>query len=209
MKQKDLVLKTAISFSSLLIMSGGFAHTFNSKYLQQHAVPLSLTSTIVLGILLLAVGVFVLPRMEGRHIRSLSTATILAGLLSMGVGGKLVSNAYAAPLTCTISSPALTTDIGCSQNLEGGHNAIIFNNSDSPIQVAFSPTTDHLSNLSSSNSQAKAMEITRLVKGPIERSEILQQGQQEQTCAFPVAQLAIGEQCHFDHRMHHTSMNDY
>ncbi len=56
---------------------------------------------------------FILPRMQGRHIRTLATTSLLAGIITAGVSGKLINEAIsAAPTTtCTITNANSTT--GC------------------------------------------------------------------------------------------------
>jgi len=191
-KSKKLLTKGLLSTSLIFSMSGGFAHNIMSMHTHQ-AVPLSLTSTVILGIMLIFTGLFILPRMQGRHIRTLAATSLLAGIITAGVSGRLINEAIAAPPTttnnCTITNANSTT--GCPANVPPTMNIIISNTSDDDITVnsvvdPFVQRKNH------------SLKVVELVKGPIKRSVVFV----PPPCVFPQTLPPLGS-CSFNHTAAH------
>lgn len=194
-RSKTLLVKGFISSSLLLSMSGVLAHNLNFSHLHE-SVPLSLASSIILGILLVATGLFILPRMEGRHIRTLATTTLLAGVIAVGVGGKLISEISAAPLECVIDNNLVPSqECGFVNN---GSNVDVVNNGSAAIQITFTDNGDH--NVGSNRSN-KNLDIVKLVKGPVKRSVVVLTGNCDTSSNSFVVEA--GDSCSFNHQSLH------
>lgn len=71
-----------------------------------NAVPLSTTSTIILGLLLLAFGMFVAPRIKNGHKVTFVITAVLVGMLTTDFGGKLITKAQAGMTSLNIMTPS-------------------------------------------------------------------------------------------------------
>lgn len=190
---KTLLVKGFIS-SSLMFSSGVFAHTIQSQPQHMHAVPLSLTSTIILGILLIFTGLFILPRIQGRHIHTIATTTFVTGIIAAGVGGKLVTDSMAVTNPdCDITNTNSST--GCLTNASPFLNFEITNNSDDEIIVIAVEDV-----ISLGQTQSSGLKIVELVKGPIKKSIVMDEI--PDPCFFPTT-LVPGASCFFKHTAQH------
>ncbi len=189
-----MLIKGFVSSSLILSMNGVFAHNIWSTHTHQQAVPLSLTSTVVLGILLIFTGLFILPRMQGRHIRTLAVTSLLAGIIAAGAGGKLINEVLAAPNTtdCIINNANSST--GCPGNIPPSQNIRITNSSD--VDITVNSAFDAVSTQRKSHN----LEIVEIVKGPIKRSIVAETA----SCVFPQI-LAPSDTCIFNHTTVHSN----
>lgn len=88
------------------ILFSGQASAQIINWIPVNAVPLSTVSTAILVLLLLALGVFIAPRMKSRRAGMFVISAVLAGMFLVGVGGKIITEAYAPPPVVIITTPS-------------------------------------------------------------------------------------------------------
>jgi len=101
--RKSLI--ASVSAGTLLVSNQASAQIIN--WAPVNAVPLSTTSTIILGLLLLAFGMFVAPRIKNGHKVTFVITAVLVGMLTTNFGEKLIKKAQAgiASETLDITTP--------------------------------------------------------------------------------------------------------